>query len=169
MAGESPRIIFYPSQEPLPTPSPFTFSVAGSTTLSLSSQPAFRYANLFLRFAGLLFFFHLCNVLYCFIVSILASIYSAYQLFKGVCDIAYRARFVSDNISDYSSFILDQLVAYLLISSSSILVLIIHRIIPTTSVWKSEVVSASMSCITFVIIAISTLQSGYKLCKRLIW
>ncbi|RZC72950.1 hypothetical protein C5167_048435 [Papaver somniferum] len=191
MAGESQRIIFYPSQEPLPTPSPFTFSVAGSTTLSLSSQPAFRYANLFLRFGGFLFsfisaiclvfpspqyrnyepstFLNTAELTYCFIVSILASIYSAYQLFKGVCDIAYRARFISDKMSDYSSFILDQLVAYLLISSSSILVLTIHRIIPTTSVWKSAVVSASMSCITFVIIAISTLQSGYKLCKRLIW
>ncbi|KAI3944957.1 hypothetical protein MKW92_051054 [Papaver armeniacum] len=116
---------------------------------------------------------------YCFIVSILASIHSAYQLFKGVCDIAYiystfylrqdirLLQLHSRSGEGNSNFL--QLVAYLLISSSSILILTIHRIMPTTPVWKYAVVSTSMPCITFVIIAISTLQSGYKLCKRLIW
>ncbi|KAI8546365.1 hypothetical protein RHMOL_Rhmol07G0111400 [Rhododendron molle] len=45
---------------------------------------------------------------YSFIVTILAFIYSAYQLFKGVSDIAYKGILISDMASDYFSFILDQ-------------------------------------------------------------
>ena len=45
---------------------------------------------------------------YSFVASVLAFLYSAYQLFKGVCNIAHRGFLISDMASDYSSFILDQ-------------------------------------------------------------
>lgn len=45
---------------------------------------------------------------YCLTVTILALVYSAFQLFKGICDIAHRGILISDQISDYTSFILDQ-------------------------------------------------------------
>lgn len=52
--------------------------------------------------------FCLSSCSYCFIVDILAFAYSSFQLFKGICDIAHRGILIPDKISDYSSFILDQ-------------------------------------------------------------
>ncbi|KAI3468773.1 hypothetical protein Pfo_025436 [Paulownia fortunei] len=48
------------------------------------------------------------ELVYCFTVNILAFLYAAYQLFKGICDIAHRGIFISDMVSDYISFIFDQ-------------------------------------------------------------
>ncbi|OVA14117.1 Uncharacterized protein family UPF0497 [Macleaya cordata] len=182
MARESP-IILYPPQDSLPTPSPFSISFSVAST-RLSSQPSFRFYNLFLRFFALIFsfistitlacpspqkgndepstFLNYPELMYCFITAMLASIYSAYQLFKGVCDISYRGRFISDKTSDYTSFILDQLVAYLLISSSSVSVLAIDRIVRTSPLRKAVIVSSIMAYIAFFVVAICALLSGYE-------
>ncbi|XP_070011765.1 CASP-like protein 4A4 [Nicotiana sylvestris] len=106
---------------------------------------------------------------YCFTVSILVFIYSAFQLFKRVCDIAYRGVLISDMTSDYLSFIFDQLAGYLLVSSSSVTIPVIQQMNSQSSLWKAAVVAVCMSFSALMVIAVSALLSGYKLCKRIIW
>ncbi|OWM72003.1 hypothetical protein CDL15_Pgr017886 [Punica granatum] len=122
MAGVSPGSF----AQQLPTPSPFSFSVASTRW---SSRPPIHLSGLYLRFLALVLSFvsalSLANppkskgqggssfdkcpeLMYCFVVSIVAFVYSAFQLFKGVCDISYRGIVISDKVSDYLSFILDQ-------------------------------------------------------------
>ncbi|KAH7863557.1 hypothetical protein Vadar_019106 [Vaccinium darrowii] len=178
-----------PAQPPLATPSPFSFSVASTRW---SPRPSIYISTLFLRFLALLFSFASAlalaapspkktegkedssfseypELLYSFIVTILVFIYSAYQLFKGVGDIACRGIFVSDMASDYLNFILDQLAGYLLMSSSSMTVLAIQQRRQTAALWNAAVISVTMSFAAFLVIAICALISGYKLCKRIIW
>ncbi|KAK9147798.1 hypothetical protein Scep_006555 [Stephania cephalantha] len=186
MAGVTP-VVCSPA---LPTPSPFAFSVA-STGL-WSSRPTIRLLNLILRLFALLFSFVSALSLsskdrkgsnpgssfgdypelwYCFAVAILVSIYSAFQLFKGVCDIAYRGVLISDKTSDYISFVFDQVSAYLLVSSSSVSALAIRELGRThrsTELRKMTIVSVTMSIAAFFVIVASSVFSGYKLCKR-IW
>ncbi|PHU28257.1 hypothetical protein BC332_00350 [Capsicum chinense] len=116
------------AQPPLPTPSPYSFSVASTR---LRSRPSLYTYDITLRSLALLFSFISAlslavpsptrtkrgisrlrdnpQLMYCFTVSILAFIYSAFQLFKRVCDIAYGGVLISDRTSDYLSFILDQI------------------------------------------------------------
>ncbi|CAM8876861.1 unnamed protein product [Rhodiola kirilowii] len=50
------------------------------------------------------------ELVYCFVVAILAFGYSALQLIRGIYDIAHRGFFVTEKVSDYTTFILDQVV-----------------------------------------------------------
>ncbi|XP_039046636.1 CASP-like protein 4A4 isoform X1 [Hibiscus syriacus] len=115
-------------QQPFPTPSPFSFSVASTGWSSRSS--IHHHSTLLLRFSVLLFSFISALILaapstkkkhqpspsftdypeliYCFIVASIAFLYTALQLFKGVCDIAHRGILISDMALDYVSFFLDQ-------------------------------------------------------------
>ncbi|XP_065858211.1 CASP-like protein 4A4 [Euphorbia lathyris] len=183
------------AQSPYPTPSPFSFSVTSSRW---SSRPPIDRTTLVLRsFAFLLSFlsavllassassnknhhhqdhlpynFTRCTkLMYCFVVYILVFVYSAFQLFKGVCDIAHRGILISDHVSDYSTFILDQLTGYFLVSSCSVAIMAIQQNIGrrNTSFWNAIVASTSMSFATFLVIATCSVLSGYKLCKRIIW
>ncbi|XP_015896230.3 CASP-like protein 4A4 isoform X2 [Ziziphus jujuba] len=177
------------TQTPFPTPSPFSISVASS---GWNSRPTISYWDLFLRFVGLLFSFSSAlslviisspkkkhegpssfaespQLLYCFIVTILAFAYSAFQLFKGIFDIAHKGILMSDLISDYTSFILDQLVGYLLVSSSSVAVAVVQEIEKSSPLWRATIISASFSLANFLVIATCALFSGYKLCKRISW
>ncbi|KAK2664637.1 hypothetical protein Ddye_003211 [Dipteronia dyeriana] len=181
MAGVSPAAASNLAQQ---TPSPFSFSVASTRW---SSRPSIHLSNVFLRFLALVFSFvsalSLAAVspnketqftdypefIYCFIVSILSFIYSVFQLFKGICDIAHRGILMSDMISDYTSFILDQLVGYVLISSSSMAIPVIRHAQLTGSLWRAAITSTTISFVTSLIFATCTLLSGYKLCKRIIW
>ncbi|CAN6445741.1 unnamed protein product [Victoria cruziana] len=57
---------------------------------------------------------------YCVCIAITSSIYSALQLFKGICDFASGVpQLVFEKVSNYTTFMLDQVIAYLLMSSSS--------------------------------------------------
>ncbi|XAR55046.1 hypothetical protein NMG60_11030422 [Bertholletia excelsa] len=180
-----------PALQPLPTPSPFSFSVASTRW---SSRPSAFISILFLRFLALLFSFGAAlslavapspkkmtgerassgfrdypELLYSFGVSTLVSLYSAYQLFKGICDIAHRGILISDMASDYLSFILDQLAGYILVSSSSVTAVAIHRMKSAAKLQKAAAVSAGMSLAAFLVIVACALFSGYRLCKRIIW
>ncbi|XP_022759866.1 CASP-like protein 4A4 [Durio zibethinus] len=189
MSGVSPGAANSQTQrQQFPTPSPFSFSV---TSTSWSARPSIHHSNLFLRFLVLLFSFisaltlvapstkkkdqqspsftQYPELIYCFIVAILAFLYAAFQLFKGICDIAHRGILISDMTSDYLSFVLDQLVGYLLVSSSSVAIPIIRHFEKSTPLWKGTIVSTSMSFATFLAVAICALLSGYKLCKRIVW
>ncbi|GLU05769.1 hypothetical protein SLE2022_228500 [Rubroshorea leprosula] len=188
MAGVSPVAVGSQAQHPFPTPSPFSFSVASTRS---RWRPSIHLSILCLSFLGLLFSFVSAlslaaaspgkkgknsssftkypELLYCFIVALLAFSYSAFQLFKGICDIAHRGMLISDKVSDYLSFILDQVVVYLLISSSSIAISVVPRLEITTALWKGTIISSSMSFATFLVMATCALLSGYKLCKRIIW
>ncbi|KAK4746035.1 hypothetical protein SAY87_012347 [Trapa incisa] len=125
MAGISPS---YSASQQLPTPSPFSFSSTPARA-GWSSSPPVHLSTLVLRFVMLVLSFvsalSLANppkskgqrtssfnesskLTYCFIVSIVVFVYSAFQLFKGVCDISYRGILISDKFSDYLSFTLDQ-------------------------------------------------------------
>ncbi|XP_019263447.1 PREDICTED: CASP-like protein 4A4 isoform X1 [Nicotiana attenuata] len=198
------------TQPPLPTPSPYSFSVASTR---LSSRPSIHTYDLTLRSLALLFsfisalslaaqegtkkkqissFYDHPELTYCFTVSILVFIYSAFQLFKRVCDIAYRGVLILDMTSDYLSFIFDQfsstftadksfkntnshkqsvaqLAGYLLLSSSSVTIPVIQQMNSQSSLWKAAAVADCMSFSAFMVIAVSALLSGYKLCKRIIW
>ncbi|XP_024994703.1 CASP-like protein 4A4 [Cynara cardunculus var. scolymus] len=185
----------------VPTPSPFSFSVA-STRWS-SSRPSIRMSGLFCRAMVLVFSFASSLALaatmsnnnhhedkpndghedersfqeypefvYSFVVTTLVFVYSAYQLFKGVTDIAYRGIFISDRTSDYVSFVLDQLAGYLLLSCSSVTALAIHHEeveAKNTSMMKAAMVCVCMSFVAFFITAASAILSGYKLSKRIMW
>ncbi|CAN4127426.1 unnamed protein product [Withania somnifera] len=177
------------TQPPLPTPSPYSFSVASTR---IRSRPTIYAYDLTLRSLALLFsfistlslavpsprrtkqgaisrFYDNPQLTYCFTVSILAFVYSAFQLFKRVCDIAYRGVLISDMTFDYLSFIIDQLAGYLLASSSSVIIPVIQQIDSRTSLWKAAIIAVCMSFTAFVVLAVSALLSGYKLCKRIIW
>ncbi|KAF3448511.1 hypothetical protein FNV43_RR09224 [Rhamnella rubrinervis] len=189
------------AKNPFPTPSPFSISIVSSTAGWTSAPSTFSFWGLLLRFLALVFSFVSAlslvlisspkdkskatssfsdypQLLYCFIVTILAFVYSAFQLFKGICDIAHRGILISDMISDYTSFILDQvlttsmlqLVGYLLVSSSSVAVAVLQDIEGSNhSLRRATIVSFSTSLANFIVIATCALLSGYKLCKRIIW
>ncbi|XP_075505865.1 CASP-like protein 4A4 [Primulina tabacum] len=181
----------YTSPQPQPpTPSPYSFSIASTRW---SSRPPIQVINLVLRFLALVLAFgsalslaaifprnselknqssRFCNypeLRYCFSVNILSFLYTAYQLFKCICDIAHRGIFISDMVSDYISFIFDQLAGYLLISSSSVAVPAIQQMENGNSLRNAAVVSVSMSFVSFLIFVANACLSGYKLCKRITW
>ncbi|XP_073141703.1 CASP-like protein 4A4 [Henckelia pumila] len=191
MSNATASVSAYTSPQPqLPTPSPYSFSVA---SIRWSSRPPIQVVNLVLRFLALVLAFgsalslvaisprnsklknqsfRFCShpeLLYCFSVNVLSFLYAAYQLFKCICDIAHRGIFISDMVSDYISFIFDQLAGYLLISSSSVAVPAIQQMENGNSLKNAAVVSISMSFASFLIIAANALLSGYKFCKRIIW
>ncbi|CAL1375399.1 unnamed protein product [Linum trigynum] len=182
------------TQQPSPFPTPSPFSVPPSTRWS-SAGPPIHLSVLVLRFLALLFSFisavalaspsatkahdhhHLhqnlplnSELVYCLIVSVLVFVYSALQLFKGVCDMVHSGMLISDKVSDYMNFLLDQLAVYLVISCLSVGVIGTKRMEAwSTSQWSKAVISVSMSAATFIVIAACGLLSGYKLCKRIIW
>ncbi|KAK4389321.1 CASP-like protein 4A4 [Sesamum angolense] len=173
---------------PLPTLSPFSFSAASTRW---SSRNPTQTANLSLRFLALVLSFaaalslaaisptttkfkkhsnSFCDypeLVYCFTVNILAFLYAAYQLFKSICDIAHRGVFISDMVSDYISFIFDQLAGYLVVSASSVAVPVIQHMYNGTSLRKAATVSVCMSFASFLVIAASGVLSGYRLCRTL--
>ncbi|KAK8658129.1 hypothetical protein V6N13_036341 [Hibiscus sabdariffa] len=176
-------------QQPFPTPSPFSFSVASTRW---SSRSSVHHSNLLLRFLVLIFSFisaltlvapastkkkhqpspsftEYPELIYCFIVASTAFLYTASQLFKGICDIAHRGILISEMASDYLSFVLDQLVGYLLVSSASVAMPIIGQVERGTPLRKGTIVSTSIAFATFLVMAICAILSGYKLCKRIGW
>ncbi|KAB2018249.1 hypothetical protein ERO13_D08G198300v2 [Gossypium hirsutum] len=164
MAGVSPvSVANSHTQHPFPTPSPFSFS--GATTRR-TCTPSIHHLNLFLRFLQLLFSF----------ISALtlatppannnggqrSPSFTEYPELTGIL--------ISDKTSDYLSFVFDQLTGYLVVSSASVAIPIIRQQVgQSTPLWKGTIVSTSMSFATFLVIAISALLSGYKLCKRIVW
>ncbi|KAL7123099.1 hypothetical protein ACP275_01G084600 [Erythranthe tilingii] len=172
---------FSQAQPPPPTPSPLSFSVA-------STRPPFLTVNLFLRFLTLVLsaatllslaatsptknsstFWDYSQLVYCFTANILVFVYTLFQLFKGICDIAHRGIFISDKASDYISFIFDQLAGYLLVSASSVAVQAIQQMHNGIPLRKAAIVSLCTSFASFVVVAASALLSGYRFCKRIIW
>ncbi|XP_047965904.1 CASP-like protein 4A4 [Salvia hispanica] len=179
----SPVAGYSPAQPPLPTPSPFSFSVASTRW---SSRPPVQTASLLLRFLALLFSFGSAfalvalpstnsklkkypELLYCFTANILSVIYAACQIFKNICDIAHRGICISDKASDYISFFFDQLAGYVLVSASSVAVPSIKQMEIGSSVWNASVASVCLSFASFIVYVLAAFLSGYKLCKRIMW
>lgn len=54
---------------------------------------------------------------YCFGVAVTGLVYTSLQTFKGVCDITHRGILISEPLSDYISFILDQVLFSVLLAS----------------------------------------------------
>ncbi|KAJ4964351.1 hypothetical protein NE237_024290 [Protea cynaroides] len=179
MAGSSPRF-YSPAQSQYPTPStPFSSYSISSTTWS--PRPTLHLCNLIFR--SLAFLFSSVSAIslaatsphkkkgeamYCFGVTILAFVYSFFQLFNGLFDIVHKGLLFSDLVSDYLNFVLDHLLCYLLISSSSVSVPTIHQIENASPIWKATIVSVSMSFVASLLFVACSLLSGYKLCKRII-
>ncbi|XP_052170851.1 CASP-like protein 4A4 isoform X2 [Diospyros lotus] len=160
------------------TPSPFSL-VANSGTGWSSRPPSIYVSTLFLRALALVFSFASAlslatlsrarktsegqpststfteypKLLYSFIVDVLVFLYSAYQLLKGVCDMAHRGFLVSDKASDYISFVVDQM----------------KETSASQSMKAAIIISLCMSMAAFLVILPSSLFSGYKLCKRIVW
>ncbi|XP_072984158.1 CASP-like protein 4A4 [Typha latifolia] len=172
------------------TPSPFANSVASTNSRS-SRLAILRRSNLLRALAFLLSFASALSLAappphaaegpqaafnfqdhpefrYGLSAVIVTSIYSALQLFKSIWDIAFKGVILPEKISDYITFFLDQVVAYLLISSSSISMLATVKI-PPQRYRAAAIVSIIASLAAFLAIAASAIISGYKLCKRIIW
>ncbi|KAM7258307.1 hypothetical protein ACFE04_014048 [Oxalis oulophora] len=159
-------------QHPYPTPSPFSSSHWGSRT------SIYHVSGLVLRSSVLLFSF-------ASVVSLATQSHKAkrqksntftdyselliVQLLKTICDISPTGSLISNKISDYASFICDQLISYFLISSSTMMIPLITRMKHDGTLWKAAAIAASMSLVSFVVMAICAVLSGYKLCKRIIW
>ncbi|CAA7018289.1 unnamed protein product [Microthlaspi erraticum] len=111
------------------------------------------------------------ELLYCFGVAVTGFVYTSLQTFKGVCDITHKGVLISEPLSDYISFILDQVICYLLVSSSSVAIAWIQHINEDgiITLRNNSIVSVSMSFSAFLVLTLSTLLSGYKLCKRFMW
>lgn len=190
MAAVTSSPTFRPHHQSLQTPSPFSISSTSATNYTFILS--FHGWNLVLRSLALVLSFVSAlsmavpsatntaqqqsssfttypELVYCFVVAILVFLYSVFQLFKGVCDISHRGLLVSDKVFDYTSFILDQLVGYLLISSSSIAIPVIQRDHQDATLMKAAIFAAAMSSTAFLVIVICGLLSGYKLCKRITW
>ncbi|KAI3501240.1 hypothetical protein L1887_29104 [Cichorium endivia] len=203
MAAVSPSAAYLSPAMGVPTPSPFSYSVASSRWSS--SRPSIHIFSLFLRAIVLVFSFasslalattmsdnnqpevaattsdndqlkdkqgfqDYTELIYSFVVTTLVLVYSAYQLFKGICDISCRGFLISDKLSDYISFVLDQLAVYLLVSSSSVTTVTISRQLQgNTSLTKAAIVSFSMSVTALFTTAVCAILSGYKLSKRIMW
>lgn len=103
---------------------------------------------------------------FCLSVNVVAFVYSAYQ----ACDLAYHLvrekHFINHHLRPLFEFILDQVLAYMLISASTAAV---TRVDDWVSNWGkddfTEMASASiaMSFLAFLAFACSSLISGYNL------
>ncbi|CAL9203001.1 unnamed protein product [Musa hybrid cultivar] len=105
---------------------------------------------------------------YCIVATIIASLYCALQLFKGIWNIAFKGFIVPEKVSDYITFFWDQVVAYLLMSSSSVCLLATQLNTPSRF-RAAAIVSTTASFAAFLAVAASALLAGYRLCKRIIW
>ncbi|CAM8876818.1 unnamed protein product [Rhodiola kirilowii] len=126
-AATDSEITASPAQLRFPTPSPFSVT----SPLSSSSRHFVHAASLSNRAMAVILSFISAlslarppkrrnssqlstsfidhpELVYCFVVAILAFGYSALQLIRGIYDIAHRGFFVTEKVSDYTTFILDQ-------------------------------------------------------------
>ncbi|KAG7557473.1 Casparian strip membrane protein domain [Arabidopsis suecica] len=179
------------------TPSLFAYSITPSTSRFSSRRASVHVIGLVLRFITLVLCFvsalslavnvhrpsrrHLTQnsssfasypeLLYCFGVAVTGFVYTCLQTFKGVCDITHRGILISEPLSDYISFIFDQAICYLLVSSSSVAIAWIQHINEDAikTLRNNSIISVSMSFSAFLVLTLSGLLSGYKLCKRFMW
>ncbi|CAA6665372.1 unnamed protein product [Spirodela intermedia] len=181
-------------QHPFVTPSPFYNNSIPST--GWSSKPVFlRHANLILRCLGFsspsppsspssppkmtpvdpnlrkpgIQVRTLVLFSYWLSVNSISSLYSAIQLFKCIWDISFKSTFISDVAYDYITFSLDQMVTYLLLSSTSVSILATVEKIDSGNYRNTVALAICMSFIAFAVTTICSLMSGYKLCKRISW
>ncbi|CAM8884458.1 unnamed protein product [Rhodiola kirilowii] len=126
-AATDSEITASPAQLRFPTPSPFSVT----SPLSSSSRHFVHAASLSNRAMAVILSFISAlslarppkrrnssqlstsfidhpELVYCFVVAILAFGYSALQLIRRIYDIAHRGFFVTEKVSDYTTFILDQ-------------------------------------------------------------
>ncbi|CAF2042804.1 hypothetical protein BRARA_I02305 [Brassica rapa] len=181
----------------VPTPSSLAYSVTPSASRFSSRRASAHVSGLVLRFITLVLCFVAAlslavnvhrpsqrhrsqssssfasypELLYCFGVAVTGLVYTSLQTFKGVCDITHRGILISEPLSDYISFILDQVICYLLVSSSSLAIAWIQHANSDSvkTLRNNSIVSASMAFSAFLVLALSSLLSGYKLCKRFMW
>ncbi|CAH8272998.1 unnamed protein product [Arabidopsis lyrata] len=179
------------------TPSLFAYSITPSTSRFSSRRASVHVIGLVLRFLTLVLCFVSAlslavnvhrpsrryltqnsssfasypELLYCFVVAVIGFVYTCLQTFKGVCDITHRGILISEPLSDYISFIFDQAICYLLVSSSSVAIAWIQHINEDAinTLRNNSIISVSMSFSAFFVLTLSSLLSGYKLCKRFMW
>ncbi|CAM8884457.1 unnamed protein product [Rhodiola kirilowii] len=185
-AATDSEITASPAQLRFPTPSPFSVT----SPLSSSSRHFVHAASLSNRAMAVILSFISAlslarppkrrnssqlstsfidhpELVYCFVVAILAFGYSALQLIRRIYDIAHRGFFVTEKVSDYTTFILDQLVAYLLISSCSVSIPVIQHLDGNSALRVAAWTSGSMLLATFFVMASSALLSGYRLYSKM--
>ncbi|XP_023752346.1 CASP-like protein 4A3 isoform X1 [Lactuca sativa] len=102
-------------------------------------------------------------------VNAIAFTYAAFEAIDMTCHLIYERHIVTYLLRFHSEFFIDQILAYLLISSSSSAA---TRIDDWASNWgkdeftKKASASVVMSILAFVCFAISSLISGYNLCDQ---
>lgn len=105
---------------------------------------------------------------YCLAVNVIGFVYSGFQGLVLSYRLATKS-FTSPSLSYHFDFVMDQVLAYLLMSSSSSAA---TRVEDWVSNWgkdeftKMASASIAMSFLAFVAFAVSSLVSGYSLCNR---
>ncbi|OIT02543.1 PREDICTED: CASP-like protein 4A3 [Nicotiana attenuata] len=106
---------------------------------------------------------------YCVAVNVIGFAYSGFQAFDLAYSLATGKHFLSDHMRYHFDFLMDQILAYLLMSASSSAA---TRVDDWISNWGkdefTEMASASiaLSFLAFIAFAFSSLISGYSLCNR---
>ncbi|XP_059303808.1 CASP-like protein 4A3 [Lycium ferocissimum] len=106
---------------------------------------------------------------YCVAVNIIGFVYSGFQAFDLIYNLASRKHFLSHHTRYHFDFLMDQILAYLIMSASSSAA---TRAYDWISNWGkdefTEMASASIgvSFLAFIAFAFSSHISGYNLCNR---
>ncbi|KMZ62091.1 hypothetical protein ZOSMA_48G00100 [Zostera marina] len=108
---------------------------------------------------------------YLITISIIVSVYSGVQVFTCIKEMSdFERLFFSEKTWDYTTFIFDQVLAYLLISSFSVAVTAFAiEGIGRGKTKITEVISICLLFVAFVFVFLCSLRSGFNLCKRTMW
>ncbi|ERN06646.1 hypothetical protein AMTRI_Chr01g112690 [Amborella trichopoda] len=114
-------------------------------------------------------FFRYKALRYCLSMSVITFIYSSFQVFRQVHQFATRRDFIKPPISYYFDFSMDQILAYLLISSSSAAASFTDDM---QSYWGKDPfttlagASVAMAFLAFAALGLSSLVSAFYLFNR---
>lgn len=106
---------------------------------------------------------------YCLSMAVIAFVYSGLQASDLAYDSATGKHFISHHLRYHFDFVMDQILAYLLLSASSSAA---TRVDDWVSNWGKDqftqmaTASIGMSFLAFAAFALSSLISGYNLCNR---
>ncbi|GAB2221188.1 hypothetical protein Droror1_Dr00012357 [Drosera rotundifolia] len=106
---------------------------------------------------------------FCLSVNIIAFVYSGFQAFGLAYSLATGKHVVTHHLRRQFDFVMDQAVAYLLVSASSAAA---TTVVDWNQNWGKDkftdkaTASVTMSFLTFLAFAISSLISGYGICSN---
>ncbi|GAA0186267.1 hypothetical protein LIER_33555 [Lithospermum erythrorhizon] len=106
---------------------------------------------------------------YCLAMNVIGFVYAGFQAFDLSCNLASGKHIISHHLRYHFEFLMDQILAYLLMSASSSAA---TRVDDWVTNWGKDTftdmatASVGMSFLAFFAFAISSLISGYNLCNQ---